>query len=276
MASNPNETHHSALQGVIKELREKRTELAALAKKTIADLDAKIPLLQNKIAGLQAEEKKLTDSIAAKQEQYRISKASYLAEFEELKAALQKDKEKSSAEFSKLKADAEKAKQEATYLIKEHQAKIEELNSVIAANNAEKDATKKAGDALISEKEKAVADLNKAKASVLNAENGNKQLGENLKAKIAEVNKQNDTLTQRIAQADAVIAKSKEADAKLASAAKTMEDAKKMQEKNNTDAVNNLAERKRLNLRADELNRVDEALKTRENNIKLVEQKIAQ
>lgn len=269
-------TYTKALDGVKDELRRKRSELADLAKKTVDHFNVAIPGLRKKAEELNAEIKKLQDGIVEKQKQYASEKSSYLAEYEELKKNLQAAYEGKGRELTALKAEAEKTKQEFSAWAKEFESKVKDLDSSTEAAKAEVVKNQKAGDSLKSEREKLLGELSLQKSKLSEKDAQNQALGEQLKSEIKKCQDKTKLLEGKIVEAEAIISRINEAN-KILAKAKDMEDAaKRQQEKNNTDAVNNLADRKKINAKAEEQRKFDEALKVRENNVKLVEQKIAQ
>lgn len=268
-------TYQVALNNVIKQLRDKRSELADLARKTVAEIDASIPKLQKKVDELRAESQKLDAAILQKQEQYRLEKISFLAEYEAMRTALQNEHDAKLRDLSKARKDAEELNKILSAKIKDADTKLSELNSSIESVNAEKSNNQKIAEAFRAERIKALDDIEKSKAAVAKSAKDNQELGEALKAEIAKVKEQTKSLSDKISEANKVIASIKKANEILTKAEAMEAESKKREEKNNTDAVNNLAEKKRLSLRSDAQDRRDEALQVREENIKIIEKELS-
>ena len=269
-------TYQSALNDVVKKLREGRSQLAALAKKTVADFEAKIPILQNKTKDLTAQIQKLDAAISEKKLQYASEKTSFLADYETLKKALEDDHGEKMQEVADLKAAAEKLVDDLKGKNTQAEAKTSEFNNLVEINKTELANHKKAVAAFEDEKTKANAEITKTKDDIREIQVANRDLGDTLKRKVDQAQELTKTLDGKIAQANETIARIKEADDTLAKAVAKEAEVKKREEKNNADFVTIVATKKRQDKRDADQDKRDEALKVRETNVKLAEQTIAQ
>ncbi len=264
-------TYQVALNNVIKQLRDKRSELADLAKKTVAEIDASIPKLQKKCELLKSEISKLEKALDAKKKEYEAQRSSCLSEFEAMKTALAEEHAEAVAELKDATEDMIRARSELAGNISLADSRQATLD--ISKESLEKaiEAHKRAVEAFEKEKKDFASYARETKHALSSNEEVNRGLNALAKQKIEELDKLKSVYIDKMSRADEILARNNEAATILERANSREEENKRREAELNSANIKLIVDKQKIESDAVALKERQYALDQREKNIKTVE-----
>ena len=266
--------YEKTLSEETEKLRRMRSELAAQAKKTVADLEKSIPELEKKVSEKSAEIQGLDKVIKLKEEKANKEAVSLRESYQKLESELRTNYAKKELDLSLKVNDYEKKKEllesdkvavrAESQSVMQRQATLASLRAEVETGVKQLEADKKAFDAEMELKMKvnnSIKDDLEAKRDELNA-------------KITQANAKIADLNVDKSKVKSILDKKQELETKEQSLnlreAVLQGKSDELTQRN----VANLAENKRLNKRGEELKAKEEALDKREANLKELEKAV--
>jgi len=268
--------YKAALSETIDQLRVKRTELAAAAKTKLSDLQKEIPELEQAISEKSKKVMELDKALADRQARLKGEEMNWKAHYEKVEAELSKSYAEKSKELDKMIAEAKvrknqfdiaKRETEQTFNVKElalksRESRVESMERYITDTES---TLRIEGSEFEKFKQAELANLETLKADIRNKLN-------NAEEKIKEALKVSSDADSKKRQVDAILARVKEVESREQSVNQKEKINSSRAEEINVIAVENLAERKRLNKFRGELEEFQTKLEKRESNLKLLEE----
>lgn len=270
--------YQEELDKIIKALALKRTEMSTLAKQTLSNFEAQIPALEEKIALLNAEIKRLDRVIEEKRKASEREYTNYANEFHNKEQELEQAYEKKMVEATRLIAEAKDAKAEAAQQIASLNDREDKIRRYVEEKEKsffyEKQQIESQITTLDKLKESHIRLVDETSQKIQKERDELNARAESIATLESELKAMADELKRKDAIADSIIANADQVSERIENCICLEEKIVAKNEESNRLRVEALAEMKRANKRMAELDAREQELLKREQNIKDAEAKI--